>query len=489
MNIIEGIRDPNLFRVYVTGKPDGSLNTWQNWMSFLKVLHGIETDEREHDVIRKCTGRNPQKLSRDGYTEAVVLAGRRSGKSKTIALAGAYEAVLSGKHEGLSCGEIPMVAIVSPTRNQSRIIHSYLRSIFDSSPILQHELKEKQRDSFVLTTGVEIAIVTGDPKRVRGFTVIAAIIDEVSMFHLAEDSRVRSDTELIRSIRPSLASTGGRLLCVGTPYQARGYSYETWKRAYGNDDCDVLCWNAPSLLMNVTLSPRVVERALAEDPIAARCEYCVEPGVFREDVDDYVARAVVESLVVRGRRELPPRRNVQYRAFADVSGGRHDDACLAIGHQEQRVAVIDCLARFKAPHNPFEVVAQMAETIRRYNLQQATGDAYAAEWTRTAFKAHGIVYRRASQSQWKEGAAIKHQVPKSKNELYASLLPRLHSAEIELPDDETLIQQLSSLQRRTRSGGRDVIDHPPGGHDDTANVVAGVADLVSQRRVILRPLF
>jgi hypothetical protein len=33
--------------------------------------------------------------------------------------------------------------------------------------------------------------------------------------------------------------------------------------------------------------------------------------------------------------------------------------------------------------------------------------------------------------------------------------------------------QLIGLERRTARGGRDSIDHPPGGHDDVANAAAG----------------
>jgi hypothetical protein len=40
------------------------------------------------------------------------------------------------------------------------------------------------------------------------------------------------------------------------------------------------------------------------------------------------------------------------------------------------------------------------------------------------------------------------------------------------------------LERRTRSGGRDVIDHPVGGHDDLSNVLAGVCDATAQKVVI-----
>lgn len=36
-----------------------------------------------------------------------------------------------------------------------------------------------------------------------------------------------------------------------------------------------------------------------------------------------------------------------------------------------------------------------------------------------------------------------------------------------------LLAQLFGLERRTARGGRDVIDHGPGGHDDLANAVAG----------------
>ena len=44
-----------------------------------------------------------------------------------------------------------------------------------------------------------------------------------------------------------------------------------------------------------------------------------------------------------------------------------------------------------------------------------------------------------------------------------------------------LAAQLCSLERRTARGGKDSIDHPPGGHDDLANAVAGVAAILTQQ--------
>jgi hypothetical protein len=68
------------------------------------------------------------------------------------------------------------------------------------------------------------------------------------------------------------------------------------------------------------------------------------------------------------------------------------------------------------------------------------------------------------------------------------LLPLIGAKQIELLDDDTLITQLSQLERRTRSGGRDVVDHRKGGHDDLANTVAGVAWACNQKLIRLGAL-
>src|ERR1700675_1371134 len=58
--------------------------------------------------------------------------------------------------------------------------------------------------------------------------------------------------------------------------------------------------------------------------------------------------------------------------------------------------------------------------------------------------------------------------------LYCDLLPLLNAKRVELLDNPRLAAQLVGLERRTARSGRDTVDHTPGGHDDLANVVAGV---------------
>jgi hypothetical protein len=126
------------------------------------------------------------------------------------------------------------------------------------------------------------------------------------------------------------------------------------------------------------------------------------------------------------------------------------------------------LKRYKGPHNPNQVVASMAGELKRYGCRSCTGDSYAAEFVTMAFRSNGIRYTKSALN---------------KAQLYLEFLPALCSGILELLDDEVLINQLSSLERRTRSGGRDVIDHPQGGRDDVANAVSGVCAVVSKPKV------
>lgn len=464
MTIIDAIKDTNIFGPYF-GQGDGA--TWRPWLVALRAVYGLPIVARKsRELVRACTGRKPQHLPTEGFDTALFLTGRRSGKSRIAAVIGAYEAVLARRHIQLARGEIGLVAVISPTRFQSRIVRNYLRAIFDT-PMLAREIVRETGDGFALNSGVEIQILTGDWRSVRGFSLLAAIVDEAAFFGLDSESKVRSDTELMRAVQPSLATTGGKLVAISSPYAKKGWCYQQWKRHFGNDAGKTLVWNCPSRTMNATLPQTVVDDALAEDLQAAKSEYL---GEFRDDVGEYLPRHVIESVVVKGRRQLLPRDDRKYVAFADVSGGRVDDATFAIAHRNGRTVIVDHLKRYRPPFNPQDVCGDIAEEIKRYGIKRITGDNYAAEFVARAFTANGIRYQKADR-------------PKSM--LYAELLPRLCSGEIELPDNEILVDQLAGLERRTRSGGRDVIDHPPGSHDDLANAVAGVATVAAVNRILV----
>lgn len=472
MRILEAIKDEHLFRPFF----GASLGSWKPWFVALRCLYGFPITAQDNKaLVLQCTGRAAETLPETGFSTALFLVGRRSGKSRISSIVGAFEALLGGHEKRLAKGESGIVAIVSPSRYQSSIVWKYLRAIFDA-PLLKSEVVHVQESnqSMILRNGIEIRILVGDWRTIRGPSVVCAIVDEVCFFGLTEESKVRSDTELIRAIRPALTTTHGKLIAISSKYSRKGWAYSTWLRQHGSnrgvspsfvENWSILVWDCPSRTMNPTLPQEAIDAAFAEDPSAARSEF---GGEWREDISEYVPRSLVESLVVKDRRELLPRADLFYFAFSDLSGGRGDDAALAIAHGEGRKVILDFLKLWRAPFNPYTVITQQAEELRRFNLSRVTGDNYAAQFVAEGFAGEGIRYNKSKFS---------------KSELYREFLPRLCSAEIELLDNPVLVDQLAALERRTRSGGKDTIDHPPNGRDDLANVAAGAVTTAGRRKI------
>ncbi|QDV63045.1 hypothetical protein [Crateriforma conspicua] len=463
MNIVDAVKDPHLFRPFLLESSDGDksgLDTWQNWITALKVVYGLPLRRRsERELVKRCTGRSARHLPKPGFNTSIFLTGRRSGKSRNAAIIGAYEAVIAGHEDKLAKGERGVVAVCAPSKSQGRVVKEYLRAVFDSD-LLRDQVVNENRWEFELKNGNRIEILSGDWRTIRGYTLISAIVDEACFFGIDSESKVKNDTELVRAIAPGLASVGGRMVLISSPYAMKGYCYHQHKVSFGNESAPVLVWNCPSRVMNPSLPQSVVDQAYRDDPVSAKAEY---GGEFRDDVCGYVSVTALEQVVIKDRTSLMPNPEARYSAFADLSGGRNDDAAIAIGHREENRVVQDFIKRYPAPFNPHAVIGDMSRILNEYKITKLIGDNYAGEFVVRAFKDCGVRYRPCKPS---------------KSILYADLLPWITSERLELLDEPMMFSQLVNLERRTRSGGRDQIDHPVGGHDDLANVVAGMVHSV-----------
>lgn len=465
MNIIQAVKDNNLFRSYLADD-NNSIRSWYRWMTCLRVIYGLPiTKTWQKELIRRCTGRDPDLMPKEGFRRVLLLCGRRSGKSKISGLVAAYELTLGGREKLCSPGEIPCVSICSPSKDQSQVIRHYARAALQSD-ILANTLTDDNRDLFRLSNGVTCRILVGSYKHVRSFTQLAILVDEVCFFGTSEESSVKSDTELIRSVRPSLLTTRGPLICISSKYRPSGWAYKQWKKHWGQDGSGTLVWDADSRTMNPTLSQEDIQSEIDDDPVA-RYEF---ENLWRDDVEDYLSRESIEAVTIKGRKRLIYDYHQKYFAFVDMSGGRQDSACLAIGHKNGEKIILDRIEEWTAPFSPNSVVRQMCVLLQQYQLSTVSGDRYASGFVTDSFKKNGVRYLPS---------------PKTKSELYLELVPLVTSHQIELLDHEKTINQLCALERKTRQGGKDVVDHPKGGFDDLSNVVAGVAASASvkQKRV------
>jgi hypothetical protein len=221
--------------------------------------------------------------------------------------------------------------------------------------------------------------------------------------------------------------------------------------------------------MNPSVDEAVIAAAYEADEPSAAAEYGAE---FHRDIESYVSREAVDTVVVPGRHERPPVSGVVYTAAVDPAGGSGADSMtLAIAHTEERdgaaIAVLDCLRERRPPFSPESVVGEFCETLKFYGIAEVTGDRFGGEFCREPFRKAGIEYKLAE---------------KPKSDVYRETLPLLNSKRVELLDHTRLRTQLLALERRTARGGRDSIDHGPGAsaHDDVINAAALALWIASQ---------
>jgi hypothetical protein len=446
ISLRKALSDPKLLGSVLAG------DSWRAWRVMLIAAMGEPLFDDERVTFTALTGRQREPLQR--VEEMVVVVGRRGGKSRSMATLASYIAGLC-RHD-LVRGERGVLLCIAPDQRQAGIVLDYVVAAFEASPILRQLIANRTTDTLELTNGVNVEVRSASFRRLRGPTYIAVIADEAAFWYSDEFS-ANADSEILNAVRPGLATTGGPLIIASSPYAKRGVLFEAHKRHYGADgDPLILVAQGASRNFNPSLPQSVVDRAMERDAASASAEYLAQ---FRSDVETFVSREVIDAAVVQGRYELPPMSGVSYFGFVDPSGGSADAMTMAIGHRQDDVAVLDAVRERRPPFSPEDVVQEFARLLQSYRIHKIVGDRYAGEWPRERFQVHGIRYEPAA---------------KPKSDIYRDALATFNSGKVELLDVSRLVTQLCGLERRTARGGRDSIDHAPGGHDDLANAVAGV---------------
>ena len=451
--------------------------SFANWRTVAKILDGLPLEAAELALYRELTGRDVAPAA--PFREAYLIKPRRAGGTLFAAAVGLH-AALPDYRDRLGPGEVATVAMIASDRRQARQLMNYVKGLIADSPIISAEVTNETRETVTFAHRVQLEVHTTSFRSTRGYSYAVVIGDELAFWR--DEYSANPDIELIRAVRPGLANLGGRLLGLSSPHARRGHLFDMYQRHYGKDT-DVLVIKAQHSQLNPTIDPKIIERAMAEDPEAARAEWF---GEFRGDVSQWLPDELIDA-ALEGRTGG---RKLSEVAFVDVSGGRHDASCLAIAHAEephrgaltrpQDVAntrppprlVLDALEHVKAPHESETVVERFAQILKDRKLRKVTGDRYGAEWVVGAFRRHGIEYVPAELA---------------KSEIYMECLPAFSDRRVTLLNDKRLVTELRMLERRPRAGGKaDMVDHPANAHDDAANAACGALWLASSRRAPMR---
>jgi hypothetical protein len=438
--------------------------TWANWRTLLLAICGEELSPAEREVFGRLTGRqvSPSQRARQAW----IVAGRRGGKSRAAGVLAAYFGALC-KYPMLAPGEKGVILCVAPDVRQANGILNYALGAIESSPTLAKSIVRTTADTIELKGNIFIEVRSSSFRRLRGFTLLCALLDEVAFF-MADDLSSNPDTEIINAVKPALLTTGGLLAAFSSPYARKGVLFENYANHFGVDGDPILVAQAPSRVMNPSLDQAEIDAEYAKDPQYASAEYGAE---FRTDIQSFVSDAVIDACTDDvGERQFQT--GVAYTAFVDMSGGSSDSAALAIAHMEGGNATLDLIRERQSPHSPAEVTEEFAGILKAWGLRSCRGDRYAGKWPAQEFDLHGITLELpVIQEKGKDGSMVEKV--QAKSDLYQSLLSMLNSRTVALLQQDRLRRQLLGLERRTGRGGKDVIDHGRGQHDDVANAAAG----------------
>jgi hypothetical protein len=228
MTLAECLRDLNLFARHFRGP------SWAKWRVFLAALFAEAPSAEDLEAYRERTGR--EAWPQAPFVEATLIVGRRGGKSRILALIATYLATMRDYSPYLAPGEVATIAVLAADRNQARAIFRFVSGLLRAVPLLQPLIVKSDAETIELRSRVVIEITTASFRATRGYSYAAVLADEVA-FWRSDETSANPDVEILRALRPGLASIPGSMLLVASsPYAKRGELYNAFRRYYGKDD-------------------------------------------------------------------------------------------------------------------------------------------------------------------------------------------------------------------------------------------------------------
>lgn len=450
--IRDALEDPLLLGHVI---PDKS---WVVWRTLLIAAMGEQLLDSERQIFQQFTGRDREPLQR--VNELAVVAGRRGGKTRAMAVLASYLATLCDHSDALARGETGVLLCIAQDQRIATKILDFCEADIQNSDILRGLFKARRSDTIELSSNINIEVRPASFRKLRGPTYIGVIADELAFWY-TDSGYANPDIEILAAVRPGLLTTCGPLIMASSPYAKLGVLWETYRKHYGSDGAPtILVAKGTTREFNPTIPQSEIDRELERDRARNTAELLAE---FRSDLESFVSLEVVEACV-GGYYEIAPAAATSYHCFVDCAGGSGNDAfAMAISHKEGNNIVIDCVREKRPPFKPSNVIEEFAPLLRTYRINKVVGDRWAGGFPPEAFQRCGIQYEPAK---------------KVKSELYVDLLPLLNSGRITLPRNDRLVAQIVSLERTvTRGSGKENIDHPRDMHDDAATACAGAAML------------
>lgn len=205
-----------------------------SWLATARAIYGSPLTAEDRIALRKVT-RFEGMPRPNGYREALIVAGRRSGKSSTCAALAVYEAVENGAQHmaHLQPGQRGHIFIFSRTLRQSLEDFRYAKAIATThfSDQVAEILESQNGGEIRFKSGIVISVMVASSSSLRGFTCVGATVDEAAFLNNGGDEESERDLEeILSSLRMAMLAPPNapmrRLLVISSPGVRSGYIWE-----------------------------------------------------------------------------------------------------------------------------------------------------------------------------------------------------------------------------------------------------------------------
>jgi len=423
-------------------------------------------DIRERAALKWSVG-DVAKLPSARPAELYIVGPIRSGKSLLTAAVSVC-ATQRCDMSLLGPGEVPRVSVVSLTTDLARVVHQHVvgRALASSS-LKRLTAAEPTSDSILFKhpsgVPVEVKIVAG--ARAGGSLVArwsaGVVFDEFTRMVGGDDGVVNFDDA--RTAVSGRLLPGAQLCGIGSPWAPFGPAYKLVTDHWQAPAPERVVIRAVGPAMNpVYWTPERCEELRRRDPMAFRTDVL---GEFADPESALFTADDLAHVVRRDAVELPPEPGHHYVAAMDPA--TRADAwtlvvCTRLANGKLSVVMArQWQATRGAPLSPDEVLREIAEELRPYNIARVCTDQWAADALADIGARHGVYL------------ASEAITAARKVELFESMRTLVLSHKVEFPPICELLDDIRRVRKRvTQSGISIELPRAGGRHCDYAFAAA-----------------
>jgi hypothetical protein len=406
------------------------------------------------------------------HDQAVWCCGRQGGKSMLSDMLALFD-VYCRDHLNVrvGAGSRRGTAIVAPTLEQARDhIRGCATLIRDSQDThLMQMLISETADELVFANGCVIKAFPCADRHLRGGVWSAVILDELGHFLSSTNGGPATGSRIVTAARGTQTVFGfdSWLIAISTPQWRQGAFWDMCERAKSGKFPRLHFAQMSSLAMNPAIDSAWLEERRAEDPDGFRREFLAE---FSTAEGAYLDTADVIACQRRGTGNLPPVPGIKYVAFLDPAY-KGDAFAMVIGHldEDKRIVIDGVWSWTRKGHAA--VMNAVKGICDAYKIHTLGSDQ------------HGII--PITEDLGKLGIKVVDKPWGNANKAagWPMVLVATQTRNIELPDNDTLLQELAGIEARPTDGGSGTRFGAAGsGHDDIAMALLGVVMALKGKR-------